>query len=103
MIVKRSAQLVALSWFGVGLWAFQSAQSDSAKKPVPPYSKSAEAAKPYPQTQPPEKYGHPVLQKVYKTAKDIPGVLAQQPCYCYCDKHGHGSLLHCHRDDHSAG
>ena len=94
--------MIAVVWGGVGLWAFGAAQS-GAKKRVPPFYKSAEAAKPFPQTVAPEKYNHPVLQKVYRTAKEIPGVLAQQPCYCYCDSHGHGSLLHWHSDDHAAG
>ncbi len=40
----------------------------------------------------------------YRVAKEIPEVLAEQPCYCYCDSgFGHGSLLDCHVDDHSAG
>jgi len=94
--------MIAAVWGGVGLWAFQAAQKGGPAKRVPPFYKSAEAAKPYPKTVDPAKYNHPVLQKVYRTAQEIPGVLAQQPCYCYCDAHGHASLLHCHRDDHSA-
>jgi hypothetical protein len=30
-------------------------------------------------------------------------VLAQQPCYCYCDGYGHGSLLDCYASYHGAG
>jgi len=30
-------------------------------------------------------------------------VLAQQPCYCWCDKFGHASLLDCFATEHGAG
>ncbi len=73
------------------------------KDPVPAYFKTAEAAKPYPKTLAPETFQHPAQVKAYAVARRIPGVLAQQPCYCHCDKMGHGSLLHCHIDSHSAG
>ena len=67
---------------------------------VPAYFKSAEAAKPFPKTLAPETFQHPAQIKAYAVARRIPGVLAQQPCYCHCDKTGHGSLLHCHIDSH---
>ena len=70
---------------------------------IPPYYESEAAAKPFPKTLAPETFPHPLLQKVYRIAKDIPGVLAQQPCYCYCNRMGHKGLLECHRDSHSAG
>ncbi|MBM3737895.1 MAG: hypothetical protein FJW39_19100 [Acidobacteria bacterium] len=81
------------------------AQRNSEAPPsgIPPYYESEAAAKPFPVTLPPETFPHPVLQKVYRIAKEIPGVLAQQPCYCYCNRMKHKGLLDCHRDSHSAG
>jgi hypothetical protein len=78
-------------------------KTGAAKEPIPAYFKSAEAAKPYPKTLAPETFQHPAQVKSYAAARRIPGVLAQQPCYCHCDRMGHGSLLHCHIDSHSAG
>ena len=33
------------------------------------------------------------MSRAYEIAHEIPEVLAQQPCYCYYEKFGHGSLL----------
>ena len=39
----------------------------------------------------------------YELAAKIPGVLHQQPCYCYCDRGmGHNSLHSCFEDTHGA-
>lgn len=70
---------------------------------VPPYHLSAEAAQPYPRTLSPTLFAIPAVARAYETARRIPGVLAQQPCYCWCDKFGHGSLLDCYATDHGAG
>jgi len=73
-------------------------------RPVPPYHESAEAAQPFPRLMPPERYrDYPHIERVYRIAHRIPGVLAQQPCYCWCNKFGHGSLLDCYASDHGAG
>jgi hypothetical protein len=70
---------------------------------VPDHFATAEAAKPLTQTLDPKKFSVPYVVKSYQLAKDIPEVLAQQPCYCYCDTgFGHKSLLDCHKDNHSA-
>ena len=42
-------------------------------------------------------------REAYAAAKEIPGTLAQLPCYCHCDKaFGHKSLQTCFVDDHAA-
>lgn len=70
---------------------------------IPPYHQSAEAAKPFPQLMPVSRYrDYPVIARVYEVAHRRPEMLAQQPCYCYCDKFGHGSLLDCFASDHGA-
>lgn len=71
-------------------------------KPVPPYFDSAEAAKPFPVTLSPSLFRGSHIIQAYRTARQIPGVLAQQPCYCYCDRAGHRSLLDCFRTNHAA-
>ena len=39
----------------------------------------------------------------YESAKAIPTLLAQMPCYCHCDRGmGHKSLHSCFEDDHAA-
>jgi Protein of unknown function with PCYCGC motif len=70
---------------------------------IPSYFASAEAAKPYPATLPPEQFPNPVVAHAYRVAQEIPGVLAQQPCYCYCYKTaGHRGLLDCWADLHGS-
>jgi hypothetical protein len=71
---------------------------------VPPYYESAEAAKPYPALLPAVYFRRsPLVERAYRVAAELPGVLAQQPCYCYCDKFGHHSLLDCYASNHAAG
>ena len=72
----------------------------SAKAPVPPYLSEAEAKKPLPPTQSPSKFTDPQAARAYKIAKEIPTVLAQQPCYCWCSRGGHHSLHDCYVGTH---
>ena len=79
--------------------------SKQSARPVPPYHKSVREAKPFPTLVPASRFvDRPVVARAYEVAHEIPGVLAQQPCYCNCDKAlGHGSLLDCFASDHTAG
>jgi hypothetical protein len=71
--------------------------------PVPAYHESAESARPFPALQDPGRYQIPIVGEGYRIAREIPEVLAQQPCYCNCDQSfGHGSLLDCFASDHGA-
>lgn len=71
---------------------------------VPAYFPSAAAAKPYPSILPATDFSrYPSVERAYEVAAEIPGVLAQQPCYCYCDRMGHRSLLDCYASEHAAG
>lgn len=45
---------------------------------------------------------YPFQSHAYELAAKIPGVLYQQPCYCYCDRMGHKSLHSCFEDTHGA-
>jgi hypothetical protein len=79
-------------------------EATETRPAVPPYYESADAAKPYPALVPARTFQrHPLVERAYRIAAEIPGVLAQQPCYCYCDKYGHHSLLDCYSSDHAAG
>jgi len=70
---------------------------------IPSYFASAEAARPYPATLPPEQFPHPIIARAYLVAQQIPGTLAQQPCYCFCYRTaGHRGLLDCYADLHGA-
>jgi hypothetical protein len=74
------------------------------QRPVPPYLESADATKSFARLMPATRYrSSRVIARAYEIAHQIPGVLAQQPCYCYCDKFGHASLLDCYASDHGAG
>ena len=47
-------------------------------------------------------FQHAYQKHAYELAAKIPAVLYQQPCYCYCDRMGHGSLQSCFEDTHGA-
>lgn len=80
------------------------AESPKQDAPVPAHFQTEQEALPLPRTLAATVFSDPKLAKVYEIAERIPAVLAQQPCYCYCDRgHGHRSLLDCQRDNHSAG
>ena len=74
------------------------------ERDIPVYHASAKEARPLPTTLSPNLFAAiPVVARAYRIAKRIPGVLAQQPCYCHCDRMGHVGLLDCYRSDHGAG
>ncbi len=81
------------------------AQSDSN---VPAYHKTppSKAEKLAP-ILPREQLWGPAFQRdyqihAYELASRIPNVIYQLPCYCYCDRIGHGSLRSCYESTHAA-
>jgi hypothetical protein len=82
------------------------AGQDAAPGPtprIPDYVEDMDRARPLPVTLDPAKFTNTHVRKAYQLARELPEVLAAQPCYCYCDAgFGHKSLLDCHIDDHSA-
>lgn len=82
-----------------------SSQARKLRDPgVPPYHASAETAKPFPALVPARYFRrYPLVVRAYEIAHEMPAVIAQQPCYCHCDKFGHRSLLDCYASDHGAG
>lgn len=79
--------------------------SKNSAQPVPPYFKSLKAAEPLPPVLPAERFKKwPIVERAYALAARIPGVLAQEPCYCPCNRElAHRSLLDCYASDHTAG
>ena len=49
-----------------------------------------------------EAFQYPYQVQSYKLAAQIPGVLYQLPCYCYCERVGHNSLHTCFESTHGA-
>ena len=71
---------------------------------VPPFYNSEKEAKPFPRLLSPDTFrGYPAVVRAYQIASAIPGMIAQQPCYCWCSNSvGHKSLLDCYSYDHGA-
>jgi hypothetical protein len=88
-----------------GVYAVYHVSSSRSVRPdlnqVPVYFKQAKNAMPFPQTPDPAQFQLASVREAYSVAKDIPDVLAQQPCYCYCQRQGHRSLLDCFASLHS--
>jgi len=101
-IVFGGAILLLLLLMPYGIYRF--ASSTSARldpNQVPVYFKRVEAARPFPQTLDPAQFQIANIREAYSVAKGIPDVLAQQPCYCYCQRMGHRSLLDCFKSLHA--
>ena len=88
--------------FYVGFHAKPAGQSDPTAGTIPIYYQSSKDAMPFPATLDPAGFKNPEIREAYQAAKDIPEVLAQQPCYCYCQRKGHRGLLDCFKTDHAA-
>lgn len=74
----------------------------SAEKPrgfVPPYYTDVRGVQ-IPKTLPPEQFKVVKTRASYRVAGEIPQVLMQLPCYCWCDRIDHKSLLDCFVDNH---
>lgn len=70
---------------------------------IPHYFETAAMAAPLPHTLDPSRFSNRDVKAAYQSAKEIPEVLAQQPCYCHCDRHmGHRSLLDCFASVHAS-
>ena len=96
------AVLTLAGIFYVGIRAKPVAQENPTAGPVPVYFQSAKDAMPFPATLDPVKFQRNDIREAYQVAKDIPEILAQQPCYCYCERRGHRGLLDCFRTEHAA-
>ena len=104
---KRPAFLIwmsiAIVGLGVGIYALiqnkTSPPEAASRLRIPSHFETADAGRPFPRTLSPSIFDDPVAVKAYAVAQEIPEVLVQQPCYCWCK--GHGSLLGCHTTRHA--
>ena len=88
--------------FYLGIHAKPTDQKSPTAGPIPIYFQNAKDAMPFPATLDPAAFKNPAIRAAYQVAKDIPEVLVQQPCYCYCERQGHRGLLDCFRTEHAA-
>lgn len=88
--------------FYVGIHAKPTSQNSATAGPIPIYFQTAKDAMPFPATLDPAGFKRTDVREAYQVAKEIPGVLAQHPCYCYCQRQGHRGLLDCFRTEHAA-
>jgi hypothetical protein len=52
----------------------------------------------------PTLFGDEKTRAAYQTAKDIPEILEQLPCFCGCmSSYGHKNNLFCFKDQHGSG
>ena len=91
----------AIFYYAVRMQPSPPPQSEN-NEPTPPYFVSPASARPLPKTDKPSSFTNKFLVAAYTAANEIPEVLAQQPCYCYCKRRGHRSLLDCFATKHAA-
>lgn len=73
-----------------------------ANKAVPAHYETVPAASSLEPTLAPEKFTGKT-RDAYRIVREKPELIAQLPCYCYCDRgFGHKSLHSCYVDDHAA-
>ena len=84
-------------------FAYRRPNAQATAPRIPRYFATAKAAKPLPRTLEPTGFSNRDVVAAYRAAKEIPKVLAQQPCYCHCDRSmGHRSLLDCFAGKHGS-
>ena len=74
-------------------------QAQRAGDFMPPYYADVRGVS-VPQTLPPERFAVAKTRESYRVAATIPQALMQLPCYCWCDRIDHKSLLDCFVDEH---
>lgn len=90
LILAANAAMFAWTAITPAAWA--------GDQDVPPVQRS----NPLPQTLSPDKFDHPILKRAYAAAGRHREIVAQLPCYCWCSRMGHRSLLDCFASNHGA-
>jgi hypothetical protein len=101
IVILGFAAAALLSGMGYVMFHVAPSKPETDTAGVPLYYSGAEDAMPFPTTLDSGSFKNADVRDANQTAKDIPGVLAQQPCYCYWQRKGHRSLLDCFRTDHA--
>jgi len=121
MSIKRVLALIIIGVAIIGLVAFaltrrkeHPAQTQNTAHTAghTPLSSDAKAIPAHYETEPARNSLAPTLdpakfsgktRDAYRIVRDAPQLIAQLPCYCYCDRgFGHKSLHSCYVDDHAA-
>jgi hypothetical protein len=121
MIIDRKTAWVLIAVAVVGLATFACSSHDSRPAANANDVHSSEHPSPAAQTksvpahhekEPPRLSLDPTLdpegftgktKEAYRVVREVPQLIAQLPCYCYCDRgFGHKSLHSCYVDDHAA-
>jgi Protein of unknown function with PCYCGC motif len=84
-----------------GLPRFITRLSSARSEPNPGLLQASKDAMPFPQTLDPAPFQIANIREAYSVAKQTPDFLAQQPCYCYCQRMGHRNVLDCFTSLHS--
>lgn len=121
MTMKKTLTLIIIGVALIGLVAFaltrrqgRASQTQHAEHPAehPATASDAKAIPAHYETEPardtlaptldPEKFKS-TTRDAYRIVRESPQLIAQLPCYCYCDRgFGHKSLHSCYVDDHAA-
>lgn len=113
--MKPTTRFVILALAAVLVGAFvlrTTRQRESPRQPEPPPQTQRRSTHlpPYyadvrglqvPSVLAPELFGVPKTRASYQVAGAIPQALMQLPCYCWCDRIDHKSLLDCFVDEHA--
>lgn len=82
--------------------AAQTPTASSNSKPVPAHLATEPSRISLAATLEPEQFTGKT-REAYRVVREVPQLIAQLPCYCYCDRgFGHKSLHSCYVDDHAA-
>ena len=85
--------MAGIAWVSLSGRSEQTAQTDGADRA----SLAADVLSP-------SMFGDEKTRAAYQTAKDIPEVLEQLPCFCGCmSSFGHKNNLFCFKDQHGSG
>ena len=112
LLISLVAALIVI-YIGIFYMNFHSkpvSPEEAVAGTIPASYRSAAEAMPLPVTLDPAKFQSSEIREAYQVAKEIPEILAQQPCYCrpdpglrvHCDRHGHRSLLDCFKTTHAS-
>ena len=122
MSMKRTLILIIIGVAIIGLVAFaltrrqarpaQTEKQEHSAEHTAPASSDAKSIPAHYEKEPPrialgatldpEKFNGKT-RDAYRIVREAPQLIAQMPCYCYCDRgFGHKSLHSCYVDDHAA-
>lgn len=95
LMMKRFLLVASAAMFA---WTAIAPPVLAGDEPVPP----VQFSNPLPKVLSPDKFDHPVLKRAYAAAGRNKEIVATLPCYCWCSRMSHRSLLDCFASNHGA-